>query len=256
MSNLAAGKRALITGAAQGIGRGVARALAGRGMELVLVDLPGERLTEAATSLNARAEAVDVSDAAAMSDLAARVGPVDLLFNNAASFAGRGMEADLAEWHQLTDVNFWGVVHGVRAFLPAMLERGSGTIVNTGSKQGMTNPPGHPIYNAMKAALKSYTESLAHDLHQKGDAVSVHLLVPGFTRDQGQPGAWTSDQVAEVMIKAVEAGDFYILCPDNEVTVETDHKRLLWAAGDVIENRPPLSRWHADWKEKAAAALS
>lgn len=153
------------------------------------------------------------------------------------------------------EVNFWGVVHGVRAFLPTMA---GGVIVNSGSKQGITNPPGHPIYNAMKAALKSYTESLQHDLRATG-AVSAHLLIPGWTMGDGpakKPGAWTSDQVAEAMIDGVSRGDFYILCPDNDVTTAMDHRRILWAAGDMVENCPPLSRWEEAHKKAAAKACS
>jgi hypothetical protein len=86
--------------------------------------------------------------------------------------------------------------------------------------------------------------------------------VPGFTYTgiTGRPtkpdGAWTADQVVDEMLKGVEAGDFYIICPDNDVTSEMDKKRMAWAIGDIIENRPPLSRWHPDYKDAFAAHMA
>jgi hypothetical protein len=69
------------------------------------------------------------------------------------------------------------------------------------------------------------------------------------------PGAWSADQVAEMLVDGMAAGDFYILCPDNEVTREIDNKRILWAAQDITDNRPALSRWHPDYKDRFAAFL-
>jgi NAD(P)-dependent dehydrogenase (short-subunit alcohol dehydrogenase family) len=149
-----------------------------------------------------------------------------------------------------------GPVYGIQAFLPAMMAADwSCAIVNTGSKQGITLPPGDTAYNVSKAGLKALTESLAHDLLAAGGRVTAHLLIPGFTftgftRAKGvteKPGgAWTSDQVVDFMLASMAAGEFYILCPDNDVTRETDEKRIAWAARDIIENRPALSRWHSD----------
>ena len=158
---------------------------------------------------------------------------------------------------KLIDINFWGAVHGVEAFAPKMLAQGSaGIIVNTGSKQGITTPPGNLAYNVSKAALKTYTEGLAHELRNApGANISAHLLIPGFTftglttgATEKPAGAWTGDQVAEFMLESLARGDFYILCPDNEATREMDQRRMAWAIGDIIENRPALSRWHPDHK--------
>ena len=80
--------------------------------------------------------------------------------------------------------------------------------------------------------------------------VTAHLLVPGWTttgKREHKPGAWLPEQVVEVLEAGLQSGDFYLVCADNEVTPEMDRKRLLWAAGDVIEGRPPLSRWHPDF---------
>jgi short-subunit dehydrogenase len=137
-----------------------------------------------------------------------------------------------------------------------------GAIINTGSKQGITTPPGDTAYNVSKAAVKVVTEALAHELRNApGAKVSAHLLIPGFTftgftrvhTAEKPDAAWTPEQVIDFMLAAMAAGDFYILCPDNDVTRALDEKRILWAAGDIVENRPPLSRWHADWKDKFAA---
>jgi short-subunit dehydrogenase len=140
-----------------------------------------------------------------------------------------------------------------------MIERGKpGFIVNTGSKQGITSPPGNTAYNASKAAVKTLTEGLAHTLRNLPNCqISAHLLIPGFTytsnaarRIPTKPvAAWTAEQVAERLIQGLERKEFYILCQDNETTRDQDERRILWAAGDLVENRPALSRWHPDYKE-------
>ena len=167
---------AVITGAGLGIGRAAAIHAAGAGMQVVMADVSAEDLAEAADAAGSAgdpsrilAKAVDVADMPALEKLAAetleRFGPPDLLMNNAVTRIGRGMWADLAEWRRSVDVNLFGVIHGLRAFAPAMIARGApARIVNVGSKQGITNPPGHPVYNLAKAAIRNLTEGLAHDL--------------------------------------------------------------------------------------------
>jgi NAD(P)-dependent dehydrogenase (short-subunit alcohol dehydrogenase family) len=182
----------------------------------------------------------------------ATFGEVGLLMNNAATRVGGGAFGRLEDWQAALDVNFWGVVHGVRAFVPRMIEQGApGLVINSGSKQGITNPPGNLAYNVTKAALKTYTEGLQHELRNtEGCRVTAHLLVPGWTttgKKEHKPGAWLPEQVIDLMLAALERGDFYIVCPDDEVTLEMDKKRILWSAGDITENRPPLSRWHPDY---------
>jgi len=270
---IAPGNTALVTGAAMGIGLATARALAARRMNLCLVDLPGKRLDAAAREVAAAgagevlAHAADVGDPAqigAMRDAAIdRFGRIDLLMNNAVSRDGRGHDVPLAEWRRAFEVNFWGIAEAVRAFLPGMAESGQpAMIVNTGSKQGITNPPGHPIYNIAKSAVKTYTEALEHELRSNpayGGRITAHLLIPGWTTTGGRahkPGAWLPAQVADFLLVGLARRDFYILCPDDETTTEMDHKRILWGAGDITENRPPLSRWHPDWAEAAKKACS
>ena len=159
----------------------------------------------------------------------------------------------MEDWRRAIDINLFGVINGVRAFLPAMKEAGSpAAIINVGSKQGITNPPGHPIYNVAKSAVKTYTECLEHELRQDpGRSVTAHLLVPGWTttgHSEHKPGAWFPRQTVDYMMDALGEGRFYIICPDGEVTEAKDKARILWGAEDITEDRPPLSRWHEEWK--------
>jgi hypothetical protein len=165
---------------------------------------------------------------------------------------GGGVWASLEDWRHALDVNFWGLVHGVSAFVPRMLEQGSpAVVINTGSKQGITNPPGNLAYNVTKSALRTYTEGLQHELRNtEGCRITAHLLIPGWTttgKKEHRPGAWLPDQVIDVLLSALDRGDFYIICPDDETTSEMDRKRILWSAGDLVGNRPALSRWHPDY---------
>jgi NAD(P)-dependent dehydrogenase (short-subunit alcohol dehydrogenase family) len=182
-------------------------------------------------------------------------GEVALLMNNAAVGDGGGPWERYDRWRRLIDVNLWGVINGVHAFAPTMIAQGTPcAIVNTGSKQGITTPPGDTAYNVTKAGVKVLTEGVAHALRNLENCrVTAHLLIPGFTFT-GMTGtaekpaeAWTADQVVEFMLAAMARGDFYILCPDNAVTREMDNRRIQWAADDLIKNRPALSRWHPDY---------
>ncbi|MEE4301865.1 MAG: SDR family NAD(P)-dependent oxidoreductase [Pseudomonadales bacterium] len=270
-----AGRVAVVTGGASGIGLATAKRLAEAGMRLVLVD------RDDAARERARAElAVDEADlvlsGADVSDFAAvealrdevltRFDDVAILMNNAGVGGGGGPWEKLDGWRRVLDVNLWGVVHGMQAFVPAMLERGRpGAVINTGSKQGITNPPGDAAYNASKAAVKSVTESLAHALRQQEACpITAHLLVPGFTYTgmiarfvaEQPPAAWTPDQVAALLLERMAAGDFYVICPDNDVDFATDDARMRWHLDDIIEGRPALSRWHPDHAAAFAAFLA
>jgi NAD(P)-dependent dehydrogenase (short-subunit alcohol dehydrogenase family) len=183
---------------------------------------------------------------------------VAILMNNAGTAPGGGPFDSYDGWQKVLGVNLWGVINGVQTFAPAMIAQGTpAAIINTGSKQGITCPPGDTAYNVSKAGVKVLTESLAHSLRNtEGCQVSAHLLIPGFVwtgmtrggRTEKPAGAWTPEETVDFMLARMAAGDFYILCPDNDVTPEMDRKRIAWAAGDLIENRPALSRWHPDYK--------
>jgi NAD(P)-dependent dehydrogenase (short-subunit alcohol dehydrogenase family) len=275
---LARGNVAVVTGAASGIGFAAARRFAEMGLRVAAADRAGPALDHALGVLSAAASggpedviavACDVTRPADLARLAEEtatvLGPVSVLMNNAGSGDNPGKPWENPDrWRALLEVNYWGIVNGVQAFVPAMLAGGRpGLIVNTGSKQGITTPPGNLAYNVSKAAVKTFTEGLAHALrNEPGAALSAHLLIPGFTFTgmiQGATdkpaGAWTPDQVVDFMLASVEHKDFYILCPDNDVDRRTDEKRMAWAIGDVIANRPALSRWHPDYASAFAAYL-
>jgi NAD(P)-dependent dehydrogenase (short-subunit alcohol dehydrogenase family) len=267
---------AVITGGASGIGLVAAMRFAHLGMKVCVADLGTNRLTEAETKLlsvtpggaaNVMVMAVDVSRVEEVSGLEAavreRFGGTDILMNNAGIQPGSEMFGPLENWQRILGVNLWGVIHGSQIFAPGMIERGRpGLIINTGSKQGITTPPGDPAYNVSKAGLKAFTEALQHELRNAaGSRISAHLLIPGFVftgltargRTEKPAGAWTAEQTVDFMIERIDVGDFYILCPDNDVPRHLDERRILWAAGDIVENRPALSRWHPDYAEAFAA---
>lgn len=271
---IAPGRVAVITGAASGIGLAAARRFAEAGMRLVLADRAAEALDSAAEALRQGgaevfAAPIDVSQREAVTQLKAeadRFGTVSLLMNNAGREGGGGLFADVGIWRATIDTNLWGAIHGIQLFVPAMITADHPcAVINTGSKQGITLPPGDTAYNVSKAALKALTESLAHELQATGGRVTAHLLIPGFTftgftRARGvtekPAGAWTPEQVVDFMLPAMARGDFYILCPDNEVSRETDEKRIRWAAEDIIRNRPALSRWHPDFADAFKAYMA
>jgi NAD(P)-dependent dehydrogenase (short-subunit alcohol dehydrogenase family) len=283
---LAPGRVAVITGASSGIGLAFAARCLELGLRVALADVDDAELSQAVDALRAEHGAdrvfgriVDVRSRAALeclrSEVSERWGSAGVLMNNAGTGLGGGPLERPVEWQQTLEVNLWGVVHGCQVFVPAMLESGQpGLVINTGSKQGITCPPGNTAYNVSKAGVKVYSEALEHDLrNRKGTRVSAHLLVPGWTdtaivrkanrdraRLEGKPaelesvpskpaGAWTSEQVVAHLLEGLKRGQFYILCPDNDVTLELDRKRMAWAMGDLIEDRPPLSRWHPDYAE-------
>ncbi|MDD1520309.1 MULTISPECIES: SDR family NAD(P)-dependent oxidoreductase [Bradyrhizobium] len=264
---------AVITGGAAGIGFAAAAAFARAGMKVCIADVDEARLAEAATKLssvtsaaNVMTSAVDVSKIESVTELERavheRFGGTDVLMNNAGIQPGSTLFDAPDNWQRIIAVNMWGIINGSRIFAPNMIARGKcGLIINTGSKQGITTPPGDPAYNVSKAGVKAFTEALQHELRNTKDCrVTAHLLIPGFVftgltakgRTEKPAGAWTPEQTVDFMLARLEAGDFYILCPDNDVPRALDEKRMLWAAGDIVENRPPLSRWHPDYGDAFA----
>ena len=264
---MAPGRVAVVTGAANGIGLASIKRYASLGMKVCLADVDGDALAAASKDVAgiAKGGTGDVmtvtTDVGRREDILAlkdavydRFGEVAVLMNNAATRARAGALENVEAWEEALSINLWGVINGTQAFVPAMIAQKSPcVVVNTSSKQGITLPPGSTSYNVSKAGVKAYTELLQHELRNtEGCQVTAHLLVPGWTTRGGfefKPGQWSPDQVVDVMLPAIERGDFYIICPDDDVTSEMDSKRILWSAGDVAYNRPPLSRWHGDYDE-------
>lgn len=264
------GRVAVITGAANGIGRAAAVELAKIGLKIAIADVDEQGLSQTAKEVaqiigegNLISLPTDVTQRDQVEHLRDRVyeawGEVGVLMNNAA-IAPKGTSwVGLENWHKVFDVNLFGVLNVQHTFVPNMLhQENPAVIINTGSKQGITNPPGNPAYNATKAAVKSLTESLSHELRETPHAnLTAHLLIPGWTwtgmtgassgKEKPQ-GAWTAQETVLYMLDKVRQGKFYILCPDNETRREVDQLRVMWGAGDVAEGRPALSRWHRDYK--------
>ncbi|MGB0922407.1 MAG: SDR family NAD(P)-dependent oxidoreductase [Alphaproteobacteria bacterium] len=264
------GHTAIVTGGASGIGLAVAQKLAGFGMTILLADRDEEALARAASTIDGavthKTDVTNADDWAALKQKAGGLPPVSVLINNAGASINPGHTWEKADlWQRQMAVNFRGIVNGVQAFVGDMVASDRpGLVVNTGSKQGITLPPGNYAYNVSKAAVLAFTQCLAHDLRETvGTRVTAHLLVPGFTYsgmisqflDTKPDGAWTCEQVADFLIDALAADDFFVLCPDNDVPRPVDEKRIQWTVDDIIQNRPALSRWHPDYAEAFEAFM-
>jgi len=272
---LKAGNSAVITGGANGIGLAAAQFYLNSNMNVLIADVDQSALAVAEQSLQPgdgelltrHCDVTQFDHVAALYDSASEAfGSIQCLMNNAGAGVTRAVPwEDLDGWKQQLDVNLWGIVHGCHAFLPSMLASEEPVaLINTGSKQGITNPPGGYAYNLSKAGVVNYTQSVAHALRQiEACPVTPHLLVPGFTYSnmiarfmpEKPAGAWTCDEVISFMIESIERGDFYIICPDNDTPRELDNKRMQWTMGDLIENRPALSRWHPDFIDEYNAFI-
>lgn len=261
------GRSAVVTGAASGIGRAMAERFAGAGMRVVMADVEETALLAAAGELTAGGADVlpvvtDVSDGESVDALAkaaeAAYGPVHLLCNNAGVGAG-GLLSELttADWEWVLGVNLWGVIHGIRAFLPGMLAHGEPShVVNTASLAGHVAGPFMAPYSASKFAVVAISETLHHELAMSGAAVGVSVLCPGWVRTnihrsarnrperQGGPG--TADdpgaallagvleaglapaRVAELVESAVREGRFYVFThPELMPAVAARSERIL-----------------------------
>jgi NAD(P)-dependent dehydrogenase (short-subunit alcohol dehydrogenase family) len=249
VSVFSTGKNALITGAASGVGLAVAKLCASHGMNLHLVDNNSSALTEAKNGITTKGtletHTLDVASLDDWSSLKSTLDKsntkLDFLHLNA-GIGAKGDWTDSSYFHKIFDVNFFGVINGINTFVPHFQNNSSDAkaIVVTGSKQGITNPPGNPAYNASKSALKSITEHLSFDLAKSSPSTSVHLLVPGWTFTGLTGGG---------------KGKFYVMCPDNDVDWETDRKRMMWTMGDVVYERQPQSRWREEFKEEAMKTM-
>jgi len=191
MQNLA-GNVAVVTGAASGIGLAISRRLGEDGMRVMMADIEEAALVASAEKLAADgievATAVtDVSDSASVDALAAaalaRFGAVHVVCNNAGvASGGPSWETPVSTWEWVIGVNLFGIINGIRAFVPHLIAQGSGHIVNTASVAGLLAPAWMAPYNASKHAAVAVSESLYHELATMGSAVGVSVLCPGFVK--------------------------------------------------------------------------
>jgi NAD(P)-dependent dehydrogenase (short-subunit alcohol dehydrogenase family) len=209
------GRNAVITGAANGIGLAIATRCAERGMRVLLGDIEAEGAERAAELLresggDAHAVGVDVADPddveALATSAAELLGPVHLLVNNAGVVgSGRSSwELPLEEWHRVVDINLWGVVHGLRSFVPGMLAGGEeGHIVITGSMASVQPRAFISPYVATKHALLGLADSLRAELEAEGAPIGVTLVMPGRIRTAMNPEGAPASDVAAVVELAI-----------------------------------------------------
>lgn len=261
-------KVAVITGAGSGIGRALAIACAAEGMRLALLDLKLETLQQTAELIDGNTECLlqvcDVTQGEAVEQAANavydRFGATHLLFNNAGVFTGGPMwQTPTAEWRRQFDVNVMGVVHGLRSFVPRMIEGGvEGHIVNTASVGGLTSPPHYSAYSATKHAVVALTECLHHDLNEVTDRIGASVLCPAFvktaiaddtatpvsaaaaahfaeTRALMERARLSADDVARITLDGVKGAQFYIIThPGSLVGVE-------WRMRDILDQTLPTN---------------
>jgi NAD(P)-dependent dehydrogenase (short-subunit alcohol dehydrogenase family) len=262
------GKTAAITGAGSGLGRAMALAFAREGMKVALADVDQKGLDETVSLLGDAclfSQRVDVSKEGDVQAFCDRIEKPFVVCNNAGvSTLGAAWEQSVGDWQWILGVNLWGVIHGVRAFAPRLIARNAGHIVNTASVAGLISPPGSGAYNVTKHAVVALSESLHHDLRERGSAVGVSVLCPAYVptgiidSERSRPkhlpasekspetvkketmmrkavtsGRLSADDVARAVVAAVKEDRFYILT----------HARIKGAIRarmeDILEERAP-----------------
>jgi NAD(P)-dependent dehydrogenase (short-subunit alcohol dehydrogenase family) len=266
------GKAAVVTGAASGLGRAMALAFADAGMNVALGDVGDASAVLAEIErkgVRALAMKLDVSRAQEVEAFAERIdrelGGAHVVCNNAGvSPLGAAWETSLGDWQWILGVNLWGVIHGVKSFVPRLMARNEGHIVNTASVAGIINPPGSGAYNVTKHAVVALSETLHHDLRERGSAIGVSVLCPAYVptgiadSERNRPpgleptakgketlareqmlkkavasGRVSADDVARAVVQAVKEERFYILT----------HPRIKGAIGarmeDILQERTP-----------------
>jgi NAD(P)-dependent dehydrogenase (short-subunit alcohol dehydrogenase family) len=293
------GKVAVITGAGSGFGREFARTGATLGMKLVLADVQADALAQIRTELEAQgaevlARIVDVSDGEQVEALAdatfERFGAAHLLFNNAGvGTVGFIWENSVRDWEWTLGVNLWGVIHGIRAFVPRLLAAAKASpdyrahVINTASMAGLVNPPVGGVYNVSKHAVVSLTETLYHDLGLVTDQVHCSVLCPYYVptgiHDSGRnrPGglanvapptpsqlvaqAMTSKAVTSGKVSAAQISDMTFDAIRREAFYILSHPQLVAGLREQAEallslrNPPDPFAGHPALRQQLEAAL-
>lgn len=270
------GKTAVISGGASGIGLEAAKRFLACGMNIVIADVKNlaaakETLLEISNDESkVLIQECDVTNLDAIKELEILVresfDKVHCLMGNAGMIAmGTKPWEEIEQLHKIMNTNFMGVVNLCNAFIPSMIAHGEdGVVINTGSKQGITRPPGNYAYNLSKASVVAYTEALSHAfITTENCKIKSHLLIPAFVYTpmisafipEKPDFAATTEETVDYFMEALKRDEFYILCPDNETNREMDEKRIQWAADDIIKNRPAMSRWHPDYQEEFEAFM-
>jgi NAD(P)-dependent dehydrogenase (short-subunit alcohol dehydrogenase family) len=263
------GKTAVITGGASGIGLATATQLAKSGVNLVLGDIEDDTLAAAvkglqdggARVLGVRTDVTSEADILALRDAAlSEFGSVHVVFNNAGVASGATIGTPTDVWKWVIDVDLYGVIYGINAFLPLFLEQNEGHVVNTASLAGLGGAPGMGPYCAAKFAVVGLSESLFHELALRGSQVGVSVLCPGFVKTRIHESARNmpdelisyndepaAQLIAELASQAVNAGidaevvagavenairtnTFWILTHERSA-VRTTELRLEWMRG-------------------------
>lgn len=241
------GRTAVVTGAAGGIGLAISEAFVSAGMRVLMTDLDGARVASHAERLAengaaVRALEVDVTDPGALeraADLAVEhFGRLHVAVNNAGIVAGgNSWELSLADWHRVIDVDLWGVIHGIRAFVPRILASGEpGYVVNTSSMSAVVTFPGIGPYTASKEAVLGLSDGLRAELAAIDAPIGVSTVIPGLIKTALNPvGTVAPEQVAANVVDAMRRGRAYVFTDDhNTADVETRLGEIIAARADVV----------------------
>lgn len=244
------GKVAVVTGGASGIGRGLVERFLAEGMQVVIADVEVEALESTVAELDhpghTLAVRTDVSDESSVSALADaafdRFGAVHVLCNNAGvSTFGRSWKFRTEDWAWVLGVNLWGVIHGVRAFVPRMIEQGEGHVVNTSSMVGVSTQSGLAPYSASKHAVVAYSEALDLELREVEPGVGISVLCPGFVRtrigesERNRPDGRAASGIGDTVSGLLDAGISPADAADLVVKAIRDDRFWIFTHPEMLE---------------------
>jgi NAD(P)-dependent dehydrogenase (short-subunit alcohol dehydrogenase family) len=241
------GRVAVVTGAASGIGLATTEAFVAAGMRVVMTDRDEALLAEHAERLASRGEVrslvVDVTDPEAVERAAdaavEHFGKLHVAMNNAGIVAGgNSWEMPLPEWRRVVEVDLWGVIHGVHAFVPRIIASGEpGWVVNTASMAAVTTIAGIGPYTASKHGVLGLSDGLRAELQEVGAPIGVSVVMPGMIRTGMNPmGTIGPEQVAANVVDAIRRGRDYVFTDHHSIkAVETRLQAIMGARADVVQ---------------------